>query len=224
MKKLLVIFCAALVAAFSFMPFTVALAEDAADEQGYTVSEDIEETETDSVGAETQPPAGEADGAAENPPADMEMEVDLEAVADKFKSYLMRLYGEDYGYYYDQIVAQWGSIEAYLLQFGQEHLTEEQQTGWNKFVGWLSDYSPVWAPVFALVTVIAVAVVGKKKFNEILAKAVNAKVDPIVAELNKQSSALAALMDSAKALLPKTGKFAENAEQLEKSAKELTDG
>lgn len=218
MKKLIVSICAALLAAFCFAPATFAFADELPENQYETEVED----ETQDDVQEEEPPVIPAE--PENGEETGDSALGIEALAERFITYLKEKYGADYEYYYDQIIEQWGSVEAYLLQFGQEHLTEEQQTAWNKFVSWLSTYSPVWAPVLAVAVVIAVAIFGKKKFDELLKKAVDSKVNPIVNELNKQSSALAALMEGTKALLPKTDKFTENAELLEKAEKELTNG
>lgn len=152
-----------------------------------------------------------------------DVQTGIENVADDFTAYLKERYGDDYQYYYDKIIENWGSVEAYLLSFG-EKLPEEYKSGWDKFVGWLSEYSSVWAPAFAVVALIIAAVIGKKQFERIVKDCVDKKVAPIVSELNKQSKGIAAISTGTKALLPKSEKFNESAEQLESSARELTDG
>ncbi len=147
-------------------------------------------------------------------------ESDLEGLADSFKKYLKDTYGEDYEFYYNQIIEQWGSVEGYLLSFGQK-LPEEYQSGWDKFVVWLGDYAPVWAPALAILIVIIVAVIGKKQFNKIVERIVNGKLSPIVHELNLQSDAMVSLIHGQKALLSNKEKFSETAKELENGEKEL---
>lgn len=144
----------------------------------------------------------------------------LEGLAEKFTAYLKDKYGADYEYYYNRIIEQWGSVEGYLLSFGNK-LPEEYQSGWDRFVGWLGDYAPVWAVPLAIMFVIIVAVVGKKTFNKIVEKVVNAKVNPIVDELNKQSAALITIMHAQKALLPKNEQFTNTSSELEESERGL---
>lgn len=146
-----------------------------------------------------------------------------DALVEKFKEYLKLKYGEEYEFYYAQIIEQWGSIENYLLAFG-EKLPEEYKSEWDKFVGWLNDYAPIWAVPLAVIILIIVAVVGKKTFNAALEKAVNVKIKPVVQELNLQSNATVSIMRAQKALLGKIPKFEENVKELEAAEKELTDG
>lgn len=147
-------------------------------------------------------------------------ESSLEEIAEQFTQYLKDKYGADYEFYYNEIIGQWGSVEGYLLAFGNK-LPEEHRSGWDKFVGWLGDYAPVWAPALAVLIVILVAVIGKKQFNKLVEKIVNGKLSPIVQELNLQSNATVAILHSQKALLPKDERFAENVKELEESERGL---
>ena len=147
----------------------------------------------------------------------------IEGVADNFLNYLKERYGDDYLYYYDKIIDNWGSVEAYLLSFGDK-LPEEHKNAWQKFVGWLSEYSSVWAPAFAVAVVIIVALIGKKQFNKIVDRIVKVKLQPIVGELNKQSSATVSILHAQKALLGTGERFADSVKELEKSEKELKNG
>lgn len=147
----------------------------------------------------------------------------IEEISDGFVNYLKERYGEDYQYYYNKIIENWGSVEAYLLSFG-EKLPEEHRNAWQKFVGWLSEYSSVWAPAFAVIALIIAVAIGKKQLKRIVRDCVDKKVAPIISEMNKQSKGIAAISVGTKALLPKSDKFTESAEQLDSSVKELTDG
>lgn len=144
----------------------------------------------------------------------------LKDVAAKFTQYLKDEYGEDYEYYYNQIIENWGSVEAYLLAFGGK-LPDEYKSDWDKFVGWLSEYSVIWAPVLAVAIVIDVALIGKKQFEKIVEKIVIKVINPIVKELNLQSKAQVASLRGQKALLGNNPKFMETVTDLEISEREL---
>lgn len=152
-----------------------------------------------------------------------EVAPDIEGVAEQFITYLKDKYGADYEFYYNQIIEQWGSVEGYLLAFGNK-LPEEYRTGWDKFVGWLKEYSPVWATSLAIVIVIIVALVGRKVFNSAIERIVNTKLKPVVNELNLQSNATMSIMHAQKALLGTVPKFKDNVTELEEAEKELKNG
>ena len=145
---------------------------------------------------------------------------DLAVAAEKFVEYLKEKYGEDYEYYYNKIIEEWGSIEGYLLAFSDK-LPEGHKSGWDAFVSWLGEYSVVWAPTLAVGIIIILAVLGKKQFNKIVEKIVNGKLKPVVKELNLQSNALAKMLDAQRALLGNCEKFSEEAKGLEEAVKEL---
>lgn len=149
-----------------------------------------------------------------------EEHTNIDGIAEQFTDYLKAKYGEEYEYYYNAIIEQWGSVEGYLLAFGDK-LPEQHKTSWDKFVSWLGDYSPVWAPALAVIIVIIVAVVGKKAFNKFIEKIVNGKLSPIVKELNLQSNATATIIRAQRALLGNNERFAGAVEELTEAEKEL---
>lgn len=155
------------------------------------------------------------------PPADTEVDTEIENVAANFVEWLKATFGADYEYYYNQIIDNWGSIENYLLQFGEENIPEEYQTGWNEFVAWLGEYSAVWAPVFAVAIVILVYIIGKKRLESIMKKVVDSKISAVGTEMNKQSKALTSIIRSQKAMFGTNEKFADNVKELDESEKEL---
>lgn len=150
-------------------------------------------------------------------------ETTFDKVVEDFKAYLQNTYGADYGFYYNQIIERWGSVEAYLMQFG-ETLPEEYQTAWSTFVGWLGEYAPIWATALAVIMVVIIAVVGKKAFNKIVDRIVNEKLTPIVGEINAQSSAMISNLHALKALLGNNEKFKDTVKELDKAEEELADG
>lgn len=135
---------------------------------------------------------------------------------EQFKAMLKDKYGADYEFYYNQIIENWGSVEAYLLSLGG-NLPEEYKTAWDKFVGWLGEYSVIWAPALAVVIVIIVAIVGKKQFNKIVERIVNKKLMPIARELNNQSRATIAMLKAQRSILPQTEKYTQTREELEQA-------
>lgn len=146
----------------------------------------------------------------------------LDELVAQFTKYLKQKYGEEYDYYYNKIIEQWGSVEAYLLSLGGE-MPEEYQSDWQKFIDWLGEYSVIWAPALAVAIVIIVAVIGKKQFNKIVERAVNGRLSPIINELNMQSDATVAILRAQKALMGANERFAEYVKELTAAEKELKD-
>lgn len=162
------------------------------------------------------------------PAVNEETETDMESVAEQFVDYLKDKYGEEYETYYNAIIGQWGSIEAYLLAFGNK-LPEEYQTDWDKFVGWLHEYAPIWVTAVAVVVLIFAIIIGKSKIKKVkewltklIEKLVNKRITPIENELNLQSKATLAILHSQKAILGGAEKFSENVKELDDAEKELT--
>ena len=153
---------------------------------------------------------------------DTDTAFDMAALVDKFTQYLKDKYGAEYDAIYNGIIEQWGSIEAYLLQFGKEYIPEEYNAGWNAFIEWLSVNAPIWAPALALACIIFIAVFGKKAFNKIVQKIVDTKVKLLSDELNKQSAALSAQMKALKMIMPTNEKCAAAVQELEEKEKELS--
>lgn len=145
---------------------------------------------------------------------------DLAIAAEKFVEYLKDKYGEDYDYYYNKIIEEWGSIEGYLLAFGDK-LPEEHQSGWEAFVHWLGEYSVIWAPTLAVAIIIIISLRGKRYFDKLIEKIVDVKLKPVVKELNLQSNALTKMLGAQRVLLGNCDKFSEEAKELEEAQKEL---
>ncbi len=143
----------------------------------------------------------------------------IEEIAEAFNGYLKSKYGDDYEFYYNHIIEQWGSIETYLLAFGGK-LPERHKNSWQKFVGWLGDYASVWAPALALITLIVLSIIVKMQFKKILEKAVEKKIAPIIRELNAQSKASVSVIHAQQKILGNT-KFSETVAELEAAEKEL---
>lgn len=165
---------------------------------------------------------------AEELPPDMVAEEPLEPtdgsetenLVDRFIANLKDKYGDDYEYYLNAILEQWGSVEAYLLSL-TDNLPDELQTGYADFIGWLGEYASIWAPCLAVALVIIGFIVGKKALNTILNRIVEARIKPIEEELNKQSAAQAAQLKATRALLGTNERFAEERKSAEDAEKKL---
>lgn len=147
---------------------------------------------------------------------------DMAALVEKFTAYLKDKYGAEYEAIYNGIIEQWGSIEAYLVQFGEEYIPEEFNAGWSDFVEWLGVNAPIWATALAIACIIFIAVFGKKAFDKMVKKNVDAKVGVLSAELNKQSAAISAQMKALKTIMPTTEKGTAAVQELDEKEKELT--
>lgn len=156
----------------------------------------------------------------EQMPAEDETEVGAEELVERFIANLKEKYGEDYEYYLNTILEQWGSVEAYLLSL-TDNLPDEFQTGYNDFIQWLGEYASVWAPCLAVALVIIGFIVGKKALNTILNRIVEARIKPIQEELNKQSEAQVAQLKATRALLGTNEKFTEERTAAENAEKKL---
>lgn len=168
-----------------------------------------EEPEQGVVTEEPQEPVDEEQGKSET-----------EELVDRFIANLKAKYGEDYDYYLNAILEQWGSVEAYLLSL-TDNLPDEFQAGYADFISWLGKYSSVWAPCLAIALVIVGVIVGKKALNTILTRIVETRIKPIQDELNKQSEAQAAQLKATRALLGANEKFAEERKAAEVAEKNL---
>ena len=151
----------------------------------------------------------------QNPDNEAEEGNDIQKLVDSFVAYLKDKYGEDYELYYNRIIEEWGSVEAYLLSLG-ENLPEEYKNGWEKFVAWLGEYASVWAPALAVVLVIIAALFGKKLVHRIAEL-----FKKLFQGSNQQSSALIAVIRAQKALMGTNEKFSENVKELEEAEKRL---
>lgn len=86
----------------------------------------------------------------------------LQTLVDGFIAELRTKYGEDYETYYNAIISEWGSVEAYLLSLVPDGTPDAVADGWKAFVAWLREYSPVWGSILAIGLVIVVILFGKK--------------------------------------------------------------
>lgn len=144
-----------------------------------------------------------------------------EQIGEDFVEWLKATFGSDYEYYYNQIIENWGSIEDYLTQFGEENLPEGFNAGLQKVLDWLDEYVAIWAPVLAIVVIVAYYLIKKRSTRKTIEKVVDSKMTVLSDELNKQSKAIMAIGRGQTALLGKNARFADTVKEIEDTEKEL---
>lgn len=183
----------------------IASAEEVSDPAAQTeVTDDVQDGE---------PPA-EIPEEPETPQTDEEIGAD-------FVEWLKATFGSDYEYYYNLIIEHWGSIEDYLTQFGEENLPEGFNAGLQKVLDWLDEYVAIWAPVLAIVVIVAYYLIKKRSTRKTIEKVVDSKMTVLSDELNKQSKAIMAIGHGQTALLGKNARFADTVKEIEDTEKEL---
>lgn len=182
---------------------------------GNAATVSAEET-TSEEGAETPvTPEEETDG-----------EIDdsgLQALVDGFLAQLKARYGEDYETYYNAILAEWGSVEQYLLSLIDENTPDAVARGWTAFVKWLSDYAPIWGSALAIVAVIIVILFGKKALNKVVEwiTGMNTKFKTIVSAFNTLYASEKAQNEALVKLLGENERFADERKALEEANGEI---
>lgn len=202
-KKLFVVFLAAVLLLFGISASCVYVAASA------------EETAQETPVEGKEPPVEEEQGQPEETPQEGE-ESGLQALIDGFIAQLQARYGDQWQQYYDAIIADWGTVEQYLLSLVPEDSSDVVKSGWEEFVSWLGEYSPVWASILAAVLVIIVVVFGKKALTAIKNFFVS-----LFKSKNKEYQALTAQNEALLALLGENPKFEERRAALKASNEEM---
>ncbi len=139
----------------------------------------------------------------------------LQTLVDGFLAQLKAKYGEDYETYYNAILAEWGSVEEYLLSLVTEDTPDVAADGWRAFVAWLREYSPVWASILAIICILIVILFGKRALKRV------SKFKTVFASINKMYAAHIAEQKAILRLLGENEKFKAEREALENSVKEI---
>ena len=197
-KKMIVVFLAAVLLLFGLSATCVYVAACAEE----TVQEAPVEPREPSDGQD-----GETDDGAQS---------GLQTLVDGFITQLKDKYGDQWQQYYDAIIAEWGTVEQYLLSLVPEDSPDVVKDGWQEAVSWLGEYSPIWGSILAAVLVIIVIVFGKKALN-----ALKNFFLSLFRSKNKEYQALTAQNEALLALLGENPKFEENRAALKASNKEM---
>lgn len=202
-KKLFIVFLAAVLLLFGISAscvYVVASAEETAQETPAEPQEPA--TEEEQGQPDETPQEGEGSG--------------MQLLIDGFIAQLKERYGDQWQQYYDRIIADWGTVEQYLLSLVPDDSPDVVKDGWQQFIAWLGEYSPVWGSVLAAVFVIIVIVFGKKALN-----AIKNFFLSLFRSKNKEYQALTAQNEALLALLGENPKFEERRAALKASNEEM---
>lgn len=202
-KKLFIVFLAAVLLLFwlsATCVYVTACAEETVQETPAEPQEPA--TEEEPGQPDETPQEGEGGG--------------IQALIEGFITQLKDKYGDQWQQYYDAIIAEWGTVEQYLLSLVPEDSPDVVKDGWQEAVSWLGEYSPIWGSILAAVLVIIVIVFGKKALN-----ALKNFFLSLFRSKNKEYQALTAQNEALLALLGENPKFEENRAALKASNKEM---
>lgn len=185
---LVLLFCAPAVTVYADTPSVpVSAPADGAPEE--TPEEDEEAPQEPSDGAqepaeeEGQAPAeGEEQAPGESEPSD---------AVQQFIDGLKEQYGQEWMTYYNAIIAEWGTVENYLMSLLPDDSPDVVKDAWLAFVAWTRDNWTILAAIGATIAACAgvvLYVVLKRKANAFMQK----KFNNIYDEYNKQSAAIKA--------------------------------
>ena len=190
-----------------------------------TAQEPAETPEAPEESIPEETPEEETDGPAEgaDEPAVPDEDTFMENLVTDFIVELKSRYGEQWESYYNAILSEWGTVEQYLLSLIPEDAPDPVKNGWEGFVAWLGEYSPVWGTTLAVIGVIVVGVFGKKFLNRLLSfvAKIGARFCQVFTASNKQAKAIKAQNDALLALLGENPKYADKRAALEQTGEEL---
>lgn len=245
-----VIVCASLLLAIITIPFAVvhASAETPVDafaeevdqlpdsEEPAPPSPSDEPTEGATEGQPTEEPEapGEDESPTEEPeePAtEPEEPTEGEPVTDEpsdavqqFIDGLKEQYGNNWTTYYNAILAQWGTVENYLMSLLPEDSPDVVKDAWLAFVAWTRDNWVILAAIGATIASavgVIVYVFTKKRAKAFMLSAYDDKFAKIYEEYNKQSAAIKAQNAALIALTGANPKFEETRAALQKTGDDL---
>lgn len=83
-------------------------------------------------------------------------------LAEEFIQTLKDRYGEQWETYYNAILDEWGTVEAFLLSAMPDGAPDVAKDGWNKFVDWTRENWVIIAALGAIALTVIVVLFGKK--------------------------------------------------------------
>ena len=89
-------------------------------------------------------------------------QVSESGLAEEFIQTLRDRYGEQWETYYNAILDEWGTVEAFLLSAMPDGAPDVAKNGWNKFIDWTRENWVIIAAVGAVVLTVIVVLFGKK--------------------------------------------------------------
>lgn len=137
---------------------------------------------------------------------------------------LKEQYGNNWTTYYNAILAQWGTVENYLMSLLPEDSPDVVKDAWLAFVAWTRDNWVILAAIGATIASavgVIVHVFTKKRAKAFMLSAYDDKFAKIYEEYNKQSAAIKAQNAALIALTGANPKFEETRAALQKTGDEL---
>lgn len=147
----------------------------------------------------------------------------LKSLVDGFIARLKAKYGDDYETYYNAILAEWGSVEEYLLSLADKS-PDAAANGWKNFVKFLDTYKSIWMPILAVAALATVILLGKKFFKKIIniiVEKIFQRLKNIGSELNKIEESQIVQNAAIEKLLGVNKRFEDERESLRNSSEEL---
>lgn len=147
-------------------------AQEPAEEEGQAPAEEEEQA----------PAEEEEQDPGESEPSD---------AVQQFIDGLKEQYGQEWMTYYNAIIAEWGTVENYLMSLLPDDSPDVVKDAWLAFVAWTRDNWTILAAIGATIAACAgvvLYVVLKRKANAFMQK----KFNNIYDEYNKQSAAIKA--------------------------------
>ena len=230
------IVCASLLLAIIAVPFAVihASAETSVDAFAEEVDQlpDTEEPappapsdeSTEGV-TEEQTPTEEPEEPVTKPEEPTEDNTDEPSDAvQQFIDGLKEQYGNNWTTYYNAILAQWGTVENYLMSLLPEDSPDVVKDAWLAFVAWTRDNWVILAAIGATIASavgVIVYVFTKKRAKAFMLSAYDDKFAKLYEEYNKQSAAIKAQNAALIALTGANPKYEETRAVLKQTGDDL---
>lgn len=201
------------------------------DEPTEGVTEGQPTTEPEVPTTEPEPPTEEQPSEDEPPTEEPEEPTEDEPVTDEpsdavqqFIDGLKEQYGNNWTTYYNAILAQWGTVENYLMSLLPEDSPDVVKDAWLALVAWTRDNWVILAAIGATIASavgVIVYVFAKKRAKAFMLSAYDDKFAKLYEEYNKQSAAIKAQNAALIALTGANPKYEETRAALQKTGDEL---
>ena len=155
-------------------------------------------TEEPEAPGEDEPPTEEPEEPVTEPEGPTEDEPVTDESSDAVQQFIDGLkeqYGNNWTTYYNAILAQWGTVENYLMSLLPEDSPDVVKDAWLAFVAWTRDNWVILAAIGATIASavgVIVYVFTKKRAKAFMLSAYDNKFAKIYEEYNKQSAAIKA--------------------------------
>lgn len=144
-------------------------------------------------------------------------------IVEEFIDMLKERYGEQYIQYYNAILDEWGSIEAYLISAVPEDAPDPVKGAWLEVVSAVGTYAPIWGGALAVIAIVIVVLFGKKALKSIaaFAKQIAVKIASQAKERKAEVKMLQAQAQAVRALLGDNPRFEKERSALAQAEAEI---